>query len=178
MMEKAQQPEEISASFQLSKAEYVRGVRFYLRKSHLVSWVQLAVMLVALAGVAVTARLMERMSFLNTLVLVLVVMVTCYGGYLYGRKPGQIFKRDPSLGRSVSFLFTQEDITRQNEQEAAILDWSAQKLWRGKEFYYLFDREGGYTMLPLRGFRSEEDRLRFEMLAQAACPGMRFRRFS
>ena len=34
------QEEQVRAAFQLSRGEYVRAVRYYLRKSYLVSWVQ------------------------------------------------------------------------------------------------------------------------------------------
>ena len=67
-------------TFSLSRAEYVRAVRCYLRKSHLVSWVQVLFILIALAVSAVMGILMERMSFLNTLLVVLSVMVAGYGG--------------------------------------------------------------------------------------------------
>ena len=40
--------EEVRVTFSLSRTEYVRAVRYYLRKSHLVSWVQALVILIAL----------------------------------------------------------------------------------------------------------------------------------
>lgn len=169
--------DEVRISFQLSRAEYVRGVRFYLRKSHLVSWVQILVLVLALACAILMTRIMERLTFLNTLIFVLVAMVTAYGAYLYLVKPGHIFDRNPTLSGSVTLLFTREDVTRQDEQTAAILDWRIHKLWRGEEFYYLFDEEGGYALLPLRAFESEEYREYFERLALDACPNMKFRKF-
>ena len=39
----------IEVAFRLSRSEYVRALRFYLRKRHLVSWVPLLVIAVALA---------------------------------------------------------------------------------------------------------------------------------
>lgn len=53
----------------------------------------------------------------------------------------------------MTFLFTQEDVARQDETAAALLDWDIKKLWRGPEFYYLFGSSEGYTLLPLRAFR-------------------------
>ena len=167
--------EQVRASFQLSRGEYVRAVRCYLRKSHLVSWVQVLVLALALGLSAVMTVLMERVSFLNTLILVLSVMVALYGVWLYGIQPGRIFDRRPELGKPVSFLFTREDIARQDANTAVLLDWKLKKLWRGREFYYLFGEEEGYLILPLRAFQSEEDRRHFEALARAACPELRFR---
>ena len=167
--------EQVRASFQLSRGEYVRAVRCYLRKSHLVSWVQVLVLVLALGASAVMTLLMERMSFLNTLLLVLSAMVALYGVWLYGIQPGRIFDRRPELGEPVSFLFTREDIARQDPRTAVLLDWKLKKLWRGKEFYYLFGEEDGYLLIPLRAFQSEEDRRHFEALARAACPELRYR---
>ena len=52
--------EEVYVTFSLSRAEYVRAVRYYLRKSHLVSWVQVLVILIALTAAAVMGVLMGR----------------------------------------------------------------------------------------------------------------------
>lgn len=169
--------EEVRVTFSLSRAEYVRAVRYYLRKSHLVSWVQALVILIALGAAAVMGVLMERMSFLCTLLVVLSVMVALYGLWLYVIQPGRIYDKNPALGRQVSFLFNREDLSRQDEQTAVLLDWDLKKLWRGKEFYYLFRREEGYLLLPRSAFRSEEDRLQFEFLAQTACPEVKVKHF-
>ena len=139
------------------------------------SWVQVLVLVLALGASAVMTLLMERMSFLNTLLLVLSAMVALYGVWLYGIQPGRIFDRRPELGEPVSFLFTREDIARQDPRTAVLLDWKLKKLWRGKEFYYLFGEEDGYLLIPLRAFQSEEDRRHFEALARAACPELRYR---
>ncbi len=169
------QEEQVRVSFQLSRGEYVRAVRYYLRKSHLVSWVQALVLILALGASAGMALLMERVSFLNTLLLVLSAMVALYGAWIYGIQPGRIFDRRPELGEPVSFLFTREDIARQDPRTAVLLDWELKKLWRGREFYYLFGAQDGYVLLPLRAFQSEEDRRHFEDLAKAACPELQFR---
>ena len=169
--------EEVRVTFSLSRAEYVRAVRYYLRKSHLVSWVQALVILIALGAAAVMGVLMERMSFLCTLLVVLSVMVALCGLWLYVIQPGRIYDKHPELGRQVSFLFNQEDLSRQDAESAVLLDWDLKKLWRGKEFYYLFRREEGYLLLPRSAFRSEEDRLQFEFLAQTACPEVKVKHF-
>ena len=170
-------PEEVRVTFSLSRAEYVRAVRYYLRKSHLVSWIQVLVILIALGAAAVMGILMERMSFLCTLLVVLSVMVALYGLWLYVIQPGRIYDKNPALGRQVSFLFNREDLSRQDEQTAVLLDWDLKKLWRGKEFYYLFHGEDGNLLLPRSAFRSEEDRLQFEFLAQTACPEVKVKHF-
>ena len=169
--------EEVRVTFSLSRAEYVRAVRYYLRKSHLVSWVQALVILIALGAAAVMGVLMERMSFLCTLLVVLSVMVALCGLWLYVIQPGRIYDKHPELGRQVSFLFNQEDMSRQDAETAVLLDWDLRRLWRGREFYYLFRGEEGYLLLPRAAFRSEEDRLRFEFLAQTACPEAKVKHF-
>lgn len=174
-MRQDEETREVRVTFSLSRAEYVRAVRCYLRKSHLVSWVQVLFILIALAVSAVMGILMERMSFLNTLLVVLSVMVAGYGGWLYVVKPGRIYDRNPELGARVSFFFSREDMARQDEKTAVLLDWDLKKLWRGKEFYYLFRGDEGYLLLPRSAFRSEEDQRRFEALALDACPEAKFR---
>lgn len=170
-------PEEVRASFSLSRAEYIRAVRYYLRKSHLVSWVQIVVILLALAASVVMGVLMERISFLCTLLVVLSVMVAGYGIWLYFFQPGRLYDKNPALGRPVSFLFNREDMARQDAKTAVLLDWDLKKLWRGREFYYLFRGDEGYLLLPKSAFRSEEECLRFEDLAQAACPKVKVKHF-
>ena len=46
-------PEQVRIEFQLERKEYVRAVRFFLRKRHLVSWIQGLVLVLALAAVGV-----------------------------------------------------------------------------------------------------------------------------
>ncbi|WP_297721584.1 hypothetical protein [Intestinimonas sp.] len=176
-MKQNDEQEEVRVTFSLSRAEYVRAVRYYLRKSHLVSWVQAVVLIVALAAAAVMGTLMERMSFLCTLLVVLSAMVALYGVWLYVIQPGRIYDKNPALGRQVSFLFNREDLSRQDEETAVLLDWDLKMLWRSKEFYYLFRGAEGYLLLPRSAFQSEEDRLRFEFLAQTACPEAKVKRF-
>lgn len=176
-MKQNDEQEEVRVTFSLSRAEYVRAVRYYLRKSHLVSWVQAVVLIVALAAAAVMGTLMERMSFLCTLLVVLSAMVALYGVWLYVIQPGRIYDKNPALGRQVSFLFNREDLSRQDEETAVLLDWDLKMLWRSKEFYYLFRGAEGYLLLPRSAFQSEEDRLRFEFLAQTACPEAKVKHF-
>ena len=125
-MGKNELPDQVRVTFQLERGEYIRGVRYYLRKSHLVSWVQVLVMLFALAATVTVTLMMGRLNFLNTLVLVLMAMAALYGLWLYWIKPGRIFDREAELAEPVTFLFTQEDVARQDETAAALLENSVQ----------------------------------------------------
>ena len=116
-MGKNELPDQVRVTFQLERGEYIRGVRYYLRKSHLVSWVQVLVMLFALAATVTVTLMMGRLNFLNTLVLVLMAMAALYGLWLYWIKPGRIFDREAELAEPVTFLFTHEDVARQVQRE-------------------------------------------------------------
>lgn len=176
-MEKPRRPVEVSISFKLSKKEYVRGVRYYLRKSRRMGWIQVLVLIVALAVVAASAVILREFSFLNLMALVVLFISMGYGVFLYGWKPGGLFEKNPSLSLPVTFLFTREDIARQDEKAAVLLDWKVRQLWKGKEFYYLFGLEDGYTMFPLRAFPGKEGQKSFEKLVLDSNPGVVFRIF-
>lgn len=167
----------IRVQFQLSRKEYTRGVRYYLRKSRRMGWTQVLVLILALAVVIASAVILRMFSFLNLMALVVLVSALIYGLYVYGWKPGQLFDKNLSLSQPVSFLFTREDIARQDEKTAVLLDWKVHSLWRGKEFYYLFGLEEGYTMLPLRAFENEAQQTYFEKLVLDANPDVRYRTF-
>ncbi len=178
-MDKDKAPErQVRIQFGLKKEEYVRGVRYYLRKSHLVSWVQLVLGLAVLAAVAALTWMMGRLNFLNTLLLVLMVLVGGYGAYLYFLRPGRYYAKHPELGREAAYVFSKEDFARQDDKAAAIYDWNVKKLWRTKEFYFLFTGGEGYTMLPRRAFASEQDWERFQEIVYDAVPGLEIRDFS
>lgn len=168
---------QVRIQFQLSRKEYVRGIRYYLRKSRRMGWIQVLVLILALAVVVSSAVILREFAFLNIMALIILISALIYGLYLYGWKPGRLFDRDSSLSLPVSFLFTREDIARQDEKTAVLLDWKVYKMWRGKEFYYLFGLEEGYTMLPLRAFDGEADRKIFEELVRVANPVAVFRTF-
>ena len=168
---------EIEVAFRLSRSEYVRALRFCLRKRHLVSWVPLLVIAVALALSVVMALLMERVSFLCTMILVLAVMLAVYSLYQYLLKPGRIFDRDPMLHRDIRFRFTGEDIARQDSETAVLLDWRVSKVWRNRDFYFLFEGKESYILLPRRAFGSAEEEKRFERLVLEANPGVAWRNF-
>ena len=168
-MEGHQTPEQVRIQFQLTQEEYVRGMRFYLRKSHTVSLVALVLLLVAL-GAAI-----RRPTFLSVLAAVLGVLLAGYWGFLYGYAPGRAFRRDPALGQRILYCFTREDYARQDDRGAGVYDWDLKALWRGKEFYYLFPKEGGgFALLPRRAFPPEAE-LGFEAILKAACPEAKWR---
>lgn len=168
---------EIEVAFQLSRSEYVRALRFCLRKRHLVSWIQLLTIAVALALAVVMARVMERVSVLCTMLFVLAVMLAVYSLYQYLLKPGRIFDRDPMLHREVRFRFNGEDIARQDSEVAVLLDWRVSKVWRNRDFYFLFEGKESYILLPRRAFGSAEEEKQFERLVLAANPGVAWRNF-
>ncbi|MGF0005899.1 YcxB family protein [Eubacteriales bacterium SGI.150] len=168
---------EIEVAFQLSRSEYVRALRFCLRKRHLVSWIQLLTIAVALALAVVMARVMERVSVLCTMLFVLAVMLAVYSLYQYLLKPGRIFDRDPMLHREVRFRFNGEDIARQDSEVAVLLDWRVSKVWRNRDFYFLFEGKESYILLPRRAFGSAEEEKQFERLVLVANPGVAWRNF-
>lgn len=167
-MERQKGSELVRAEFQYTRAEYVRGVQFYLRKSYLISWIQVLVVVLALAAAVAIAVMLHRMTFLNTFVLVLLVLVSGYGVFLYFIQPGRLFDKTPGLAQKMIYVFSPEDIARQDDEAGIIFDWNIKKLWKSKEFYYLFLAKDGYIMIPRRAFRSEQDQKRFEELAQVA----------
>ena len=168
---------EIEDAFRLSRSEYVRALRFCLRKRHLVSWIQLLTIAVALALAVVMARVMERVSVLCTMLFVLAVMLAVYSLYQYLLKPGRIFDRDPMLHREVRFRFNGEDIARQDSEVAVLLDWRVSKVWRNRDFYFLFEGKESYILLPRRAFGSAEEEKQFERLVLVANPGVAWRNF-
>ncbi|MCI5563550.1 MAG: YcxB family protein [Intestinimonas massiliensis] len=168
---------EIEVAFRLSRSEYVRALRFCLRKRHLVSWIQLLTIAVALALAVVMARVMERVSVLCTMLFVLAVMLAVYSLYQYLLKPGRIFDRDPMLHREVRFRFNGEDIARQDSEVAVLLDWRVSKVWRNRDFYFLFEGKESYILLPRRAFGSAEEEKQFERLVLVANPGVAWRNF-
>ena len=168
---------EIEGAFQLSRSEYVRALRFCLRKRHLVSWIQLLTIAVALALSVVMALVMERVSVLCTMLFVMAVMLAVYSLYQYLLKPGRIFDRDPMLHREVRFRFNGEDIARQDSEVAVLLDWRVSKVWRNRDFYFLFEGKESYILLPRRAFGSAEEEKQFERLVLAANPGVAWRNF-
>ena len=168
---------EIEVAFRLSRSEYVRALRFCLRKRHLVSWIQLLTIAVALALAVVMARVMERVSILCTMLFVLAVMLAVYSLYQYLLKPGRIFDRDPMLHREVRFRFNGEDIARQDSEVAVLLDWRVSKVWRNRDFYFLFEGKESYILLPRRAFGSAEEEKQFERLVLVANPGVAWRNF-
>ena len=168
---------EIEVAFRLSRSEYVRALRFCLRKRHLVSWIQLLTIAAALALAVVMALVMERVSVLCTMLFVLAVMLAVYSLYQYLLKPGRIFDRDPMLHREVRFRFNGEDIARQDSEVAVLLDWQVSKVWRNRDFYFLFEGKESYILLPRRAFGSAEEEKQFERLVLAANPGVAWRNF-
>ena len=109
--------------------------------------------------------------------LVLAVMLAVYSLYQYLLKPGRIFDRDPMLHREVRFRFNGEDIARQDSEVAVLLDWRVSKVWRNRDFYFLFEGKESYILLPRWAFGSAEEEKQFERLVLVANPGVAWRNF-
>lgn len=171
------QSRQVRIRFQYTEEEFVRGVRYYLRKSHLISWVQLVIAALAFFAATILTVVFQRLTFLNTLVMVFVVLLAGYGSYLYFIQPRRVFRKEPALSKPFQYCFSPEDIARQDEAGAGLYDWNVKKLWRGAEFYYLFTDKDGYTMLPRRAFLSEEQQLIFEGLVLEAGPEVKIKNF-
>ena len=107
----------------------------------------------------------------------LAVMLAVYSLYQYLLKPGRIFDRDPMLHREVRFRFNGEDIARQDSEVAVLLDWRVSKVWRNRDFYFLFEGKESYILLPRWAFGSAEEEKQFERLVLVANPGVAWRNF-
>lgn len=160
---------QILVTVQFTRQEYVLGARLYLRRSHTVSWIQILAMAIAAVAVGALFRIVG-MTLLNTFVAALLLVVAVYGGILYVWKPGHIFDGDSALAQPVRFVFSHEDIARQDAETALLVDWDVEKFWCCREFYFLIPKRGPYLMLPSRVFASEEERRAFEQLVVEANP--------
>ena len=121
----------------------------------------------------------RKLAALKTSLLaaVLAVMLAVYSLYQYLLKPGRIFDRDPMLHREVRFRFNGEDIARQDSEVAVLLDWRVSKVWRNRDFYFLFEGKESYILLPRWAFGSAEEEKQFERLVLVANPGVAWRNF-
>ncbi|MBM6871007.1 YcxB family protein [Pseudoflavonifractor phocaeensis] len=158
--------EMVRLSFRLTRKEYTKAVRFYLRKSWRVSWLQGVVLVLALAGVLWSAWAMGALDLLHTFALVLLLLVAGVLGWVYLIQPGRTFARDPQLSQPVRFCFSAEDIVRETEEKAEYLDWQVKRFWRSRQFYYLFQADGSWLLLPRRAFGSAQDQGKFEDLVR------------
>lgn len=156
----------VKVSFRLTRKDYAGAVRFYLRKSWRVSWLQGVVLALALAGVLWSAWAMGELDLLHTFALVFLLLVTGVLAWVYCIQPGRTFDRDPALSRTVTFYFSPEDIIRETEETVAYLDWQVKGFWRSRWFYYLFQADGSWILLPRRAFGSAQDQGKFEDLVR------------
>lgn len=156
----------VRVSFQLDRKDYARAVRFYLRKSWRVSWLQWAVLALALAGVLWSAWAMGTVDLLHTFALVFLLAVAVVLAWVYTIQPGRTFAQDPVLSRAVTFCFSPEDIVREGEETVEYLDWQVKRFWRSRDFYYLFQADGSWLLLPHRAFASAQAQGQFEDLVR------------
>lgn len=158
----------VRISFQLTKKEYAKAMRFYLRKSWRVSWLQGLILVLALAGVLWSAWAMGTLDLLHTFALVLLLLVAGVLLWVYAVQPGRTFAQDPALSRAVTFCFSPEDIVREEEERVDYLDWQVKRFWRSRDFYYLFQADGSWLLLPRRAFESAQAQGKFEDLVRQA----------
>lgn len=163
---------EVRVSFSFTKDSYVKGVRTYLRKSWLIGPVHFIALGVAIAAAVGMMALLRTVSFFPLLLLVLSVILSGYGGYLYLWRPARLFERNPALARPVSYCFTDEDFARTDEEGSGLYPWNAVKLWRTEDCYYLFLPDG-YLMFPREAFMGQEEA--FEAIVREANPDLKWK---
>lgn len=171
------EPDFIVIKFQHNRADYIKGLRFYLLKSKTINLLRLPLIGLMVAAVVVVSWLMGRLSLINSAVLVFAGVVILVDAVRYLRLPGQLFDGTPDLHDGVTYRFSREDFTRQDDSSAATFDWNLSELWCTNTFYYMIFSDGEYRLLPRVGFASEEDCHTFEMIAMDANPQMLVRRF-
>ena len=168
--------QEIRVELCYGRGEYIRAVRLYLRKSGIASrWDVLIVPLIAaLAGVLIW---LKGMTFLNTALVVLLVIALCMGLFVYFVQPGRVYDRSPPLRRAVTYTFTPEDIGVRGEEVMGSAPWQFTKFWSTEEFYFLVERQYRYTILPKRIFSGQEQRAHFEAMVMEANQGIRWKEY-
>lgn len=167
----------VCVSYLYEKDEYVRAVRFYLRKSGVTPIWNIFVLIgiMALEGVMVYFMGVTPMVIV---LLVLTVAVLVMGLYLYFLSPGFQYDRNPKFREYYTLRFSQEDIGVQSETAAGIMKWTYTKLWISKTDYYLIQNQQNYTILPKRIFQDDAQCARFEAIVLAANPGIKRRVFA
>lgn len=163
----------IELTVQFSREEYVRGVRGFLRARHLISWVQVLVLLLALFAVIVATIIMGSLNFLNTFTVVFILIATFFGAYQYFVLPGRSYDRTPVLREKHTYRFTREDFSRLNSEAAALLQWDVKHYRKRRGFVYLQFSDNSYLMLPTSAFQSEPRQAAFEELIYAANPRLK-----
>ena len=68
-------------------------------------------------------------------------------------------------------------VERAGGEVAVLLDWRVSKVWRNRDFYFLFEGKESYILLPRRAFGSAEEEKQFERLVLVANPGVAWRNF-
>ena len=162
--------EPVSLSVEYRRADYVRAVRFYLRKSTPLWW-DLPLLAAVLLLVGVLFRLFGFTPMVAVLLTLmgLVLAVKCIV-YLY--LPGYQFDHTPQLRERCMLHFSVEDIGIHGTDAAAVVPWRYYALWSSQTDYYLIQNRQSYLILPRACFDSQADQIRFEQIAQAANPNL------
>lgn len=165
---------EIRVILQFNRGEYVRGMRYYMRKSGVAGPRSMALFLLI---TACTCGLfwLTGTNLLNTAVLVLLVLWAARVGGLYFIAPGRGFDKDEKLRQRTSYTFTKADIGMQNESTAGVFPWTFTAFWSTGEFYYLIQSQSSFTMLPKHIFSDDRARADFEEMVKVALPDVRYK---
>ena len=159
------------------REDYVRAMRFFLRKSGATpGWA-----LLVLAGVLDLIGFLIWMTGLTPMVLVLLALTLAaalMGVLVWLVKPGRHYDSTPSLRERCLYRFSLEDIGVQNETGAGILPWTFSRFWITPTHYYLVRDGESCLLLPRSAFEDRETCRRFEALVMAANPGIKRRAFS
>lgn len=168
--------EPVRVQFQYTKEEYVRAVRFYLRKSGTTPLWDIAVF----AGILALVFMMIYLTGITPMtvaLLVLLAVVSGLGAVVYLFMPGYQYDHTPQILEQRTLYFTVDDIGIQTASSAGIVKWTFTKFWCSKTDYYLIQNRQVYTLLPKRIFADDAERYRFEQIVMAANPNIRRRNF-
>lgn len=168
--------EEIRVEVTLSRAEYVRGVRVYLRKSGIINSLGLVILALTIPVIGFLIWL-NGMTVLNTALVVLWVMAVGMGVFLYVIQPGRSFDKTPQMGERVVYTFAPEHIGVRSGSVAGAVKWEFLRLWNTREFYVLFQEKGQYTIFPKRFFGGETAQEMFEDMVRTAVPGIQYKEY-
>lgn len=167
----------VSVSYFYEKDEYVRAVRFFLRKSGATPLWNVFVFAAVLAAVGVMIRL-GGVTPMVIVLLVLLGVVLASGCVVFFVMPGYQYDRLPKLRERTTLRFSREDIGVRSDCAAGVIKWAYAKFWISRTDYYLIQSRQVYTILPKRIFQSDEERSRFEEIVLEANPGIKRRVFS
>lgn len=173
-MDNRLQPEFITINFALGEAEYVRGIRTYLRQ--LGGILRREVMMCALViFTVVMSGMMQRLSVMNAVILALCMTISLFDSYAYWIKPWKSYREDDSLKRDMRIRVDSEGMVIHDPDGVGSYEWRVLTFWKTKEFYILSEGKNGWNMIPRRGFQCPEDEVSFERFVMVGNPHVIFK---